>query len=164
MFKFRSKRRRALVAVAVVAVALTGALASAAWLASGTGDGSAKATSSQDLVLDDASASVSAQLYPGATGDVKVAIENPNPFPVQLQSIARTGAITSDKGAACDASTGVTYTAPSDLSGAAFNFAAGETKTVTLTDAVAMSNASDTSCQGATFTIPVQVVSASAAS
>lgn len=160
----KSKRSKLIVLLAVAAVAVTGALASAAWLSNGTGNGSAKASTSQDLTIGDASAAPSAQLYPGAKGDVKVKITNTNTFPIQLTSITGDGAITSSTGDACDASTGVTYTAPSDLSGADFKFAAGETKTITLTDAVAMSNASDNACQGATFTIPVKVAAASAAS
>lgn len=159
----KTKRTKLLVLLAVAAVAVTGALASAAWLLNGTGNGSAKASTSKDLTIGDASAAPSAQLYPGAKGDVKVKVTNPNTFPVQLTSITGDGAITSSTGDACDASTGVTYTAPADLSSADYNFAAGETKTITLPDAVAMSNASDNSCQGATFTIPVKVAAASAA-
>jgi hypothetical protein len=163
MFTSMSKRARIAAALAALFVVVTGALATAAWLAGGSGNGSAKATTSQSLTLNDASASVTAQLYPGGSGDVKVSITNPNPFPVQLSSITQSGAITSDQGSACDASTGVSYTAPGSLAGAAYNIGAGQTKVVTLTGAVAMSNASDNSCQGATFTIPVTVSAASAA-
>ena len=159
----KKKSVRLMLGLAVAAVALTGALATAAWLTSGTGNGSAKADTAKTLTLGDASSSAVAQLYPGAKGDLKVKVTNPNSFPVQLTSIAGNGTITSDKGSACDATTGVSYTAPADVSSATYKFAAGETKTLSLTDAVAMSNASDDACQGATFTVPVKILAASAA-
>jgi hypothetical protein len=91
---------------------------------------------------------------------VKVKVTNPNPFPVRITSIVKqpAAAISSDKGAACDASTGVTF---SDQTGLALDLAAGATTTFTLANAVSMSNASDNSCQGAVFTIPVTVSGAS---
>jgi hypothetical protein len=70
-----------------------------------------------------------------------------------------TVAISSDKGAACNAATGVTF---ADQTGLALDIAAGATTTFPLR-AVSMSNASDNSCQGATFTIPVEVTGASSA-
>jgi hypothetical protein len=113
-------------------------------------------------VLTDASASTSADLYPGATGAVKVKITNPNPFPVRITQVTQgTGAITSNAGTACDASTGVSFTAQTGLSLA---LAANTTDTFSLPNAVAMSNASDNSCQGAVFSIPVNVTGASNAS
>jgi hypothetical protein len=160
----KTTRSRVVAGLTVGVIAVTGALATAAWLANGTGSGSAKATSSKTLVLSDASASVSADLYPGASGDLVLKIENPNGFPVQLTSITQDGDITSSAGTSCKAaSTGLTYTAPASLADKAFNIAAGQTKTITLDDALAMSNASDDSCQGATFTVPVKVAAQSAA-
>jgi hypothetical protein len=111
------------------------------------------------LTLSDASASTTADLYPGATGSVKLKVTNPNPFPVRITAVAKqASAISSDKGAACDASTGVTF---SDQTGLALDVAAGATTTLTLANAISMSNASDNSCQGAVFTIPVNVTGAS---
>ena len=66
--------------------------------------------------------------------------------------------VTSDKGVACNASTGVTFT---DQTGLALDVAGGATSTFTLSGAVSMTNASDNSCQGAIFTIPVDVTGAS---
>ena len=129
----------------------------AAWTATGSGSGSAKATTAQALSTVDVSATTTPQLYPGGTGDVKITIHNPNPYPVQVTNINGNGAITSDKGAACDASTGVTYT---DQSGT-FDVPASGDASFTLAGAVAMSNASDNSCQGAVFTIPVSLSGAS---
>jgi hypothetical protein len=136
----------------LVSLMIAGSVAFAAWTASGTGEGYAKATTAQALTTVDVSASTAATLYPGATGDVLIRIDNPNPYAVRVTDVAGSGAITSDAGAGCDASTGVTY---SDQSGLTLNVPAGSAATFTLTGAASMSNASANSCQGAVFTIPV---------
>ena len=148
--------------VLLVILALTVAVAGigvAAWSTSGSGNAAAKAASASNLVLSDASAYASADLYPGATGAAVLRVQNPNSFPVTITTVTRTGAITSDKGAACDAASGVTFT---DQSGLTVSLAASTTATVTLSGAVQMSNSSDNSCQGAVFTIPVTVTAVSA--
>jgi hypothetical protein len=160
-----ASRARLTVALALVAAVIAGGVTFGSWaVGSDPGNGyakaksSAKATSSQNLTLSDASGATVAQLYPGGNGDVKVKITNPNLFAVTVTSVKGAGAITSDKGAACDASTGVTYTDQSSLS---LGLAAGATSTFTLVGAAHMSNASDTSCQGAVFTIPVTLTATS---
>lgn len=136
----------------LVSLMIAGSVAFAAWTATGTGEGYAKATTAQALTTVDVSASTTATLYPGATGDVLIRIDNPNPYAVRVTDVAGSGAITSDAGAGCNASTGVTYT---DQSGLTLNVPAGSAATFTLTGAASMSNASANSCQGAVFTIPV---------
>jgi hypothetical protein len=144
--------------VGVIAVAVAG-IAIAAWVVSGSGTGYAKAGSSSALTLSDATASTSADLYPGVTGAVKLKVSNPNPFPVRITAVAGNGAITSDKGAACDASTGVSF---ANQSGLTLDLLANETdKVFTLATAVSMSNASDNTCQGAVFSVPVSVTATS---
>jgi hypothetical protein len=151
--------RKAFVVLALLLSAVAASAVIAAWVTNGSGPGYAKAQSASNLTLSDASASTTADLYPGATGSVKLKVTNPNPFPVRITSVAKqASAITSDKGAACDASTGVTF---SDQTGLALDVAAGATTTLTLANAISMSNASDNSCQGALFTIPVNVTGAS---
>jgi hypothetical protein len=145
----------------VVAAAIATGIAWAAWNTSGSGTGYAKAASSSDLVLADASAATGADLFPGAGGDVKVKVTNPNAFPVRITAVTGTGAITSTGGAACNASTGVTFT---DQTGLSLDLDPGETDTFTLNDAVSMSNASANACQGAVFSVPVTVSGASNAS
>ncbi len=150
--------KKKLIGVGVIATTLLAAgVAFAAWNASGTGSGYAKATTAQVLTTSDVAATTTAQLYPGGTADVKIKIHNPNPYPVRITSITGTGAITSDKGAACDASTGVTYTNQSGT----FDVSANSDASFTLVGAVAMSNASDNTCQGAVFTVPVSLSGAS---
>ncbi|HZB24346.1 MAG TPA: hypothetical protein VE444_10930, partial [Gaiellaceae bacterium] len=55
----------------------------------------------------------------------------------------------------CNPATGVTFT---NQTGLTLDLAAGATAGFTLTGAAAMSNASDNTCQGAVFTIPVVVL------
>ena len=136
-----------------------GSLVMAAWTSSGTGSSYSKAGTVSALVLGDASGSTTADLVPGATGAAYLRITNPNGFAVSITTVTRTGAITSDKGAACDATTGVSF---ANQTGLSQTVAAGATATITLSGAVSMSNASDNSCQGALFTIPVSVTGTSA--
>jgi hypothetical protein len=155
----RTIARKLSVTAVFTGTLLAASVAFAAWTATGSGNGYAKATTAEALSTVDASASTVAQLYPGGLGDVKVTVHNPNDYPVELTSILGDGDITSDKGAACDADTGVSF---SDQTGD-FDVPANDTVTFTLTDAVAMSNDCDNSCQGAVFTIPVTLSGASAA-
>jgi hypothetical protein len=157
--------RKLVVVLAAVVVLVLSSIVLAAWSTSGSGNGYAKAGTASALVIGDASASTTADLYPGATGgSVMLKVTNPNPFPVRITAVTLQsgGTITSNKGSACDASTGVTFT---NKSGLTLDLAASATNQVfTLTNAVSMSNASDNTCQGAVFTIPVDVTGISNAS
>jgi hypothetical protein len=158
LFRGHSTKFIVIAVAGVIAVAVAG-IAIAAWAVSGSGTGYAKAGSSSALTLSDATASTSADLYPGVTGAVKLKVSNPNPFPVRITAVAGNGTITSDKGAACDASTGVSFT---NQSGLTLDLLANETnKVFTLATAVSMSNASDNTCQGAVFSVPVSVTATS---
>jgi hypothetical protein len=153
------RKRTIVVALAVVLLAVVAVgVGLGAWSLGGTGNGSAKATTASNITLADASAFTTADLYPGATGNLKLRATNPNPFPVRITAVSGNGTITSDKGAACDASTGVTLT---NQSGLTLDLTAGQTATLTVSNAVSMSNSSDNSCQGAIFTVPVSVTAVS---
>ena len=155
MITIKLPRKLVFVLAALVALGVTSIIL-AAWSTSGSGTGYAKAGTASALTLSDASASTTADLYPGATGTVKLKVTNPNSFPVRVTAVAKqaAGSITSDKGAACDASTGVTFT---NQSGLTLDVGANATATFTLNNAVSMTNASDNTCQGAVFSIPVDV-------
>jgi hypothetical protein len=160
-----SRPKLVVLGVAVAALATAG-LVSAAWLAGGTGSGYAKAGSSQALTTVDASASTTATLYPGVSGDVTLKLSNPNPFPVRVTAVALNGAqtaITADAGHASCTPTGVTFTNQTGLTldVPAKVGATNGSVTSTLTGAAARSNASADGCQGATFTIPVTLTGAS---
>ncbi|CAN5569191.1 hypothetical protein BH20ACT23_BH20ACT23_11560 [soil metagenome] len=139
---------------AVLALFLVGSVVFAAWLVTGNGNGAAQATTAASLVVTPGT--TTADLYPGSTGAVNLSINNPNPFGVTVTSIAANGAITT--GAPGCTTTGVTFTAPT-VTGQVI--AAGATLAVTLPNAAAMSNASVTGCQGATFSVPVSVTASS---
>lgn len=156
--RMTDSRRRLFVVGALIGGVLFGSIAWAAWTATGSGNATAKAQTASALTTVDVSASTPATLYPGATGDTLVRISNPNPYPVQVTGVTGSGTITSDQGAACNASTGVTYT---NQTGLTLNVAAASASTFTLSNSVAMSNASDNACQGAVFTIPVTLSGAS---
>jgi hypothetical protein len=153
-------RKRRLVGAAITLLVLSVAgLVYAAWTATGGGSGYAKASTAQALSTVDVSASTTASLYPGADGNVSIKITNPNPYPVQVTSVTGNGAITADAGhATCGSDvghpTGVTFT---DQTGQTINVAASSSTQTTLANAAHMTNASDDSCQGATFTIPVSL-------
>ena len=152
-------RKKFVVAGGIVAGMMASGIAWAAWTASGTGNGYAKATTAEALTTSDASASTTAQLYPGGSGDVKVTINNPNDYAVQVTSITGNGAITADAAHSGCTTTGVSFT---DATGLTETVAANGSSTVTLTGAASMSNDSDNACQGAVFTIPVSLSGASA--
>jgi hypothetical protein len=152
-------RNRRLIGGAISAIVLVAVgLVYAAWTANGTGSGYAKAQTAQPLTTVDVSATTTATLYPGATGDVNVRISNPNPYPVRVTSVAGNGTITACGGAGTCTTTGVTYT---NQNGLTIDVPANGATTSTLNGAAQMSNASDNGCQGATFTIPVSLTGAS---
>src|SRR5262245_2424054 len=165
-----SKRRLIGAAITLLVLGAVG-LVYAAWTASGGGNGYAKATTAQALTTVDVSASTTATLYPGANGNVLLKIHNPNPYPVTVTSVTGNGTITADSGhAVCGQDgthpTGVTFTNQTGqtitVPNASTDTGDGNgNKQVTLTGAAQMSNASDNSCQGATFTIPVSLSGAS---
>jgi hypothetical protein len=147
------RKRYFVILLLLLAVVLVG-IGVAAWNISGTGNGYAKATTASAVTLADATAFTSADLYPGATGSLKLRVTNPNSFPVRITTVSGNGTITSDKGAACDAATGVTF---ANQTGLTLDVGAGATATLTVAGSVSMSNSSDNSCQGAVFTVPVTV-------
>ena len=140
-----------------LALFLLSSVVFAAWVVTGNGNAYSAATNAQPLTTS--AATTAAQLYPGGTGDVAVKINNPNPFDVKVTKIEGNGTITSDAGSACDPSTGVTYTTQNLSSGNVVP--AGGSLSLSLNNAAAMSNSSDSSCQGSTFTIPVKFTAGS---
>jgi hypothetical protein len=153
----RLSRKGTIVAVLVGTVFAAG-IALAAWTASGNGSGYAMATTAQPLTTVDVSATTAATLYPGADGNVKLEINNPNGYPVRFTGVAGNGSITVDGGhAACN----VASVAFTDQSSLTLDVGAGTSVAFTLTGAVHMYGTANDSCQGATFTIPVSLTGAS---
>jgi hypothetical protein len=160
--KLLGKRRLIFAAVTVIVLVFV-SLGYAAWTSSGNGSGVAKASTAQALTTGTATAS--AGLYPGATAALTVNVSNPNPYPVTVTDVTGNGTITADAShSTCGQDgthpTGVTYIDQHTLS---ISVPASGSTQVSLSNSVHMSNASDNSCQGATFTIPVSLTGASAA-
>jgi hypothetical protein len=153
-----TRRRRRKVAALIVGTVgvLAASTAFAAWTVGGGGTGTATATSSANLTTS--VATTTAQLYPGITGaDLYLTVNNPNPFPVAISSVNANGAATADAGHATCVVTGVSYATTAVTQTVPANGNVSFT-----VPSVSMSNASDTGCQGATFTIPVTFTAASA--
>lgn len=169
MNRISSRTKQAvLFATTLVALGVAG-LVYAAWTTSGSGSVYAKAGTSSALSTLDASASTSATLYPGSTGDVVLKVSNPNPYPVRVTGVSLNGTnadITADSGHSGCTTTGVSFTNATGLTVdvPAKSGGTNGSAQATISGAAAMSNASVDGCQGATFTIPVTVTGASNAS
>jgi hypothetical protein len=143
-------------AIALV-VALGGGIAYASWSTSGSGSGSAATGNMQTVTVaafvgGDAP---SATLIPGGGADVILRVNNPNTYPVQVHSVTGNGPITADDAHAGCTTTGVTFTAPASPLSPTVTVPANTTLLVHLPGAASMSTASQWSCQGASFHIPV---------
>jgi hypothetical protein len=165
MNSFTRKRRIIKAGLTLLVLGVVG-LVYAQWTTNGSGSGYAKAGSAQDLSTIDVSANVTTdpanQLYPGTNGDVLIQIQNPNPYSVTVTQISTgTGSVTATGGIGTCTTTAVSLNSPQTVSiNVPANSNSAET---TLTDAAHMGN-SDNGCQGATFTIPVNLTGASNAS
>ncbi|MDQ4094714.1 MAG: hypothetical protein M3174_00690 [Actinomycetota bacterium] len=161
----KKPRRRLLTIAGSTAIVLAGSIVFAAWVVPGSGSGYAKAKQAQALTTDDLGATSTDQLYPGATGDVKVKVNNPNPFPVTLTRVAADGPVSSDNPNCTDVGddsskqTGVSFAA--QTLNADNVVPANGSLTLTLDNAVAMSNQSVNACQGAVFSVPVTFTASS---
>jgi hypothetical protein len=158
VFKFGSRKKQ-VVLVAALAIAATAiGVAIAAWTTGGSGSGQAQAGTAQNLTISAGTPSTS--LYPGASADVAATVNNPNPYPVHVSSIAL-GAVTVDAGhSGCNLSS-VSVTSPQTNAGAGWNLAASGSASVDLANAISMDNTSNDSCQGATFTVALTATGAS---
>jgi hypothetical protein len=151
-------------AVGVIAAVMAAVgMVYAAWTTNGSGSAYAKAGSSAALSTVDVSASTTATLYPGVSGDVLIKLDNPNPYAVTVTAINGNGTIAADAGHAGCTTTGVTFTNQTGLSLVVPAKSGGVDGVLqsTLTGAASMSNASLNACQGATFTIPVTLTGTS---
>jgi hypothetical protein len=153
--KLQRNSKAAAVLVGGLGVALlTGGTAYAVWTTSGTGTGTASATTAQPVTV---TATAVGNLFPGAKVPATLVFSNPNPFAITVTSIVPTaGPTTVTNGldnAACTTTPGVVF---ATLTGS-WTVPAKGTANGTITpapqvvDAVEMTNASVSGCQGATF-------------
>ena len=153
--------RRVVVVTAVVTATMGGGIAIAAWTSSGTGTAGAKAgtAAAPTTSIADVTA-LTPLLYPGATGPARIVVNNPNPYPVKVVSVTGTGTgtATGTGGIGTCTTTGITWNTQTPT---ANPIPANGSATLTLPTAVTMATTVDDGCQGATFSIPVQVTVAS---
>jgi hypothetical protein len=141
------RRRTAIVAAcSAVAIGVPAVLGHAGWWVSGPGDGDAQARTAQTLIV--VAGGASAQLYPGATGDVVFSVYNPNAYDVEIDAASLLGVTgTSDGG--CPTSEFTLNVG----SVTAVTIDAGQTGPVTVTGGVTMTSTAPDGCQGVTVTV-----------
>jgi hypothetical protein len=151
-----TRRLVLVVAVALAAIGATSGAAFAYWTSHGTGTGTGTTgtmtISVTALLVGDNNATT---LVPNGAGDVILRVSNPNAFTVHVSSITANGAATTPQ-SGCT-TTGVTFNAPTAYTDPQFTLAASSTTLIRLVGAASMSDASSSGCQGAIFTIPVNL-------
>ena len=147
-------RRAAVVlgAVAALTVGLGGGAAYAFLSGSGAGSGAATTGSSSSITVLAATGTVTNKLAPGTTGDLRLTVNNPNSGAVTITGIAGNGSVTASGGIGTCTTTGVSVPTQSGLN---VSVSSGSSVSVVIPGAVAMSVASSTGCQSATFQVPV---------
>jgi hypothetical protein len=140
--------------ITALLVSLGAGASYAYFTSSGAGTGSASTGTMQTATLAATTDSPNTPLLPGGAADVTLKVTNPNSFAVTLVSVTGTGTITADGGHTGCTTTGVAFT---DQAGLTISIPASGTTSVHLAGAAAMSAASSSGCQGATFTIPVTI-------
>ncbi|BEL10088.1 hypothetical protein Q0Z83_082790 [Actinoplanes sichuanensis] len=153
----RKSIKRAVVIGTALAVTTGATAAYAAWVARGTGEAKAQAVTAAPLTTG--SVTLAADLYPGATGDAKITINNPNSYKVKVADIIGS-TVTASGGIGDCAGTNVVF---ANQTGKDIEVPAKGNVQVTLTNAVSMIADAENGCQGATFTVAVSLVGASAA-
>jgi len=141
---------RRLLAVLVSGGCLTVGLGSGAayayFTSAGSGSGTASIGTLKNVTLVTATGTVTNSLIPGGKGDVTLTVDNTNDFPVTLVKVDANGT----PGNSC----GVTLIPQDSLD---HTIGANGDASVTLANAASMDVSSATSCQGATFSIPVTI-------
>lgn len=146
-----------LAAVVFIAAALSGR-AYAYLTASGEGVGHATVAEVDGAELGDAPIPGDAlvqPLYPGGTGDLVIAVRNPNPFPVGVSTIAKIVDDTTDRSS--NDGCAIELIVPPFTFAPPVRIAAGATRTITVPDGVQMPSTAPDECQGATFTLRIDV-------
>lgn len=152
----RPRRRRSRVLGAVVGFVLAASVvAVAAWIVTQpAGKGFSKAGSLvAPTTVDIATAELTGDLTPGGVGDVSIKVTNGNAIPVRLVGTGTFAFATSDK-ANCVSSNVLSQNGDIQAAiDATPPIPAGQTVTLVLSDAVAMSSTAPTDCQNARFPI-----------
>lgn len=116
----------------------------------GSGSGTTSVGTVQPVNVIQATGTVTTRLYPGATGDLLVGLNNPNAFLVTIVTIQGNGSPTGSGGIGTCSTTGVSV--PTQT--VSISVAPGS-QTIDVASAISMDLTSDSGCQGATFQVPV---------
>lgn len=152
------------VAFSTIALGVFAGTAYAYFSATGSGSGQAGVGTLLPLHIEHATATVSRDLFPDGQGTLVLSLTNPNAFAVTVVGVVQDGPVTvTGGGAGCKSGTvgtpgtsGVAV-APVVANGLNLSVAAGSSVTVTVATGATMSTTSNTTCQGASFEIPVTV-------
>ena len=147
--------RRAAIALVAIAATVLASSAAGRWSTTGGGTGSSSAGTAAAATLS--AGTPSSSLYPGGSADLPVSITNPNPHRIfvgslVLDSAQGTGGFGVDGSHAGCALSAVSYTTQTN-GGAGWFVAASSTLDLHLANAVTLSTAAVSACQGATFTV-----------
>lgn len=152
-----SPRRRSTVVLAGLLAAATIGTGSAYayWTGSGGGSGSSSTGAPLTVTLLSATGTVTNALAPGGTADLSLRFSNPNPYSVTLTTVQQAAGpvVVTGPSGTCT-TTGVSVPTNSTLS---ITVVSGASVNVTVPNGAAMSTASDSGCQGASFSLPVTV-------
>jgi hypothetical protein len=156
----RPARRATTAAAALLGVLAIAGGAIAYWTTSGSGSAAASVRNPDPVTI--AAGSPTGFLYPGTSADLAVSITNPNPFSVNLPSLVRdTGQGSGGFGvdgshSACGVSA-LSYTTRAN-GGSGWTVPANAVNwPLDLANAVSLSTAADTECQGASFKVYLAV-------
>lgn len=153
----------AVVAATTLVLGLFAGTAYAYFSATGSGTGEVSVGHLQPVVVEHATATVTTRLFPGGTGTLDLSLANPNTFSVTLIGVTQDGPVTvTGGGSGCTSGSATTpgtsgvSVVSSLASGLSDTLAPGSTS-LTFPNGAAMATSSNTTCQGATFHIPVAV-------
>ena len=156
-----TRRRALLVAVLITALAVTATGVAFAYVTrSGGGSGSAATATTQPLVVSPGTAAH--DLYPGGTSAVTISVTNPNPGPVNANSLVLdttqgNGGFAVDAGHAPCGVGSLTFINQTG-GGAGLAVPSGGPWPYSVAGSLKMSTDAPSACQGATFTVYVKVL------
>ncbi len=164
MRKVNRRTKMILAVCGVATIAVNAGAAWAYWSITGSGTGVAQAGTSIELTLK-ARSDDRKPLYPGGTSNLTVTVTNENDFPIEVTTVSPgAGKPTADEAhreGGCR-NTGVVVS--KDVHQVSWKVERNTIGVFTLPDGILMSNQSDSACQGATFTIPVNATAVSSSS